>query len=114
MRRLSVRAANRHGSRPITFHLSPFTSLITDPLITHYFPPSAVWNDRIIRVSRGVLPAGTWENVRTRPHPDLAAYVREYHGYFEHSSQPLRRNDMASCDVSITISFGTPYPLIVP
>jgi AraC-like DNA-binding protein len=73
-----------------------------------------VWNDRIIRVSRGVLPAGTWENVRARPHPDLAAYVREYQGYFEHSSQPLRRREMPSGDVSIIISFGNRYEMIDP
>jgi hypothetical protein len=71
-------------------------------------------NDRIIRVSLGFLPAGTWENVRARPHPELAAYVREYQGYFEASSQPLRRREIPSGDVSIIISFGTRYEMIDP
>jgi hypothetical protein len=50
--------------------------------------------------------------VRTRPHPELAAYVREYQGYFEASSQPLRRREIPSGDVSIIISFGTRYEII--
>jgi hypothetical protein len=107
---MSIRAANRHGSSTITFHFSLFTSVITDLLITS----GRMRNDRIIRVSHGFLPAGTWENVRARPHPELADYVREYQGYFEASSQPLRRREIPSGDVSIIISFGTRYEMIDP
>ena len=95
---------------PFTFHFSLFTSVITDLLITS----CCMRNKRIIRVSHGFLPAGTWENVRARPHPELAAYVREYQGYFEASSQPLRRREIPSGDVSIIISFGTRYEMIDP
>jgi hypothetical protein len=40
--------------------------------------------------------------------------VREYQGYFEASSQPLRRREIPSGDVSIIISFGTRYEMIDP
>lgn len=70
--------------------------------------------DRIIRVARGELPGGAWENVRSTPHPELAIYVRGYQGYFEASSRPVRRRELPSGEVALIISFGSRYELIDP
>jgi len=69
---------------------------------------------RIIRISRGELPNGAWESVRSTPHPELAIYVRCYQGYFEASAQPVRRRELPSGDVALIISFGPRYQLIDP
>jgi AraC-like DNA-binding protein len=69
---------------------------------------------RIIRVAQGELPGGTWQSVRANPHPELAAYVREYQGYLEASSQIIRRRELPSGDVALIISFGPRYALIDP
>ena len=69
---------------------------------------------RIIRISRGELPNGAWESVRSTPHPELAIYVRCYQGYFEASAQPVRRRELPSGDVALIISFGPRYQMIDP
>ena len=69
---------------------------------------------RRIRVARGELPTGAWESFRASPHPELAIYVREYQGYSETSSGPLRRRELPSGDVALIISFGQRYELIDP
>jgi hypothetical protein len=64
-----------------------------------------------IRISRGELPNGAWESVRSTPHPELAIC---YQGYFEASAQPVRRRELPSGDVALIISFGPRYQLIDP
>jgi AraC-like DNA-binding protein len=73
-----------------------------------------MYTGRIIRVARGELPSGAWESVRSTPHPELATYVRRYQGYFEASSQPVRRRELPSGEVALIISFGQRYELIDP
>jgi AraC-like DNA-binding protein len=70
--------------------------------------------DRIIRVTLGALPGGGWESVRTMPDPELSVHVRIYQGYFEASSQPVRRRELPSDEVALIISLGPRYELIDP
>lgn len=47
-------------------------------------------------------------------HPELALHVRGYSGYFESSSQPVRRRELPSGEVALIISLGPQWRLIDP
>jgi AraC-like DNA-binding protein len=46
-----------------------------------------------------------------RPAPALRAYARRYVGFFERTSQPLRRRELPSGDVHLILSFGPTWDL---
>jgi AraC-like DNA-binding protein len=73
-----------------------------------------VTQGRIISQAGGELPGGCWQSYRWSPHPELALHVRGYNGYFESSSQPVRRREMPSGDVALIISLGPQWRLIDP
>jgi AraC-like DNA-binding protein len=68
---------------------------------------------RIISKAGGEFP-GYWQSFRWMPHPELAMHVRGYNGYFESSSQPVRRRELPSGEVALIISLGPQWRLIDP
>jgi AraC-like DNA-binding protein len=60
-----------------------------------------------MRISRHESPELRWEMARRRAHPALRRYVREYTGYTESSSVPLRRREVPSPDVTLILSPST-------
>jgi AraC-like DNA-binding protein len=73
-----------------------------------------VTQGRIIGKSGGELPTGFWQSFQWLPHPELAMHVRRYIGYFESSSQPVRRRELPSGEVALIISLGPHYQSIDP
>jgi AraC-like DNA-binding protein len=60
---------------------------------------------QIVRVSSG---ASRWDIATRRPAPDLRHYVRDYTGYTEEASQPLRRRAFPRPQVLLLIDFRSP------
>ncbi|MGA4541828.1 helix-turn-helix domain-containing protein [Uniformispora flossi] len=58
------------------------------------------------RVVRHTSALGSWEMVRTTPHPALTGLVGGYCGYAERTPWPLRRREVASRQITLIISFG--------
>jgi AraC-like DNA-binding protein len=54
---------------------------------------------------------GSWEMVRTVPHPSLRAHVSEYVGWFEHFAVPIVRREVPTEEVPLIINFGAPIRL---
>jgi AraC-like DNA-binding protein len=73
-----------------------------------------VTQGRIIGRGGGEFPNGYWQSFRWLPHPELAMFVRGYNGYFESSSQPVRRRELPSGEVALIISLGPQWRLIDP
>jgi AraC-like DNA-binding protein len=69
---------------------------------------------RIISKAGGELPYGYWQSFGWRPHPELALLVRRYNGYFESSSQRVRRRELPAGEVALIISLGPRWSLIDP
>ncbi len=69
---------------------------------------------RIISKSGGPVPGGYWQSFRWMPHPELALHVRGYNGYFENSSQRVRRRELPSGEVALIISLGPQWWSIDP
>jgi AraC-like DNA-binding protein len=69
---------------------------------------------RIVSKAEGVFPGGAWQSYRWMPHPELAAHVRGYSGYFESSSQLVRRRELPSGEVALIISLGPHWRLVDP
>jgi AraC-like DNA-binding protein len=59
-----------------------------------------------VRFLRHQGDAGGWELASARPDPRLVAYVRDYTGYVEHATRPMRRLEAAFPGVPLIISFG--------
>ncbi|MBV9275766.1 MAG: hypothetical protein JO333_17865 [Verrucomicrobia bacterium] len=57
---------------------------------------------RIVSKVEGVFPGGAWQSYRWMPHPELAVHVRGYSGYFESSSQLVRRRELPSGEVAMS------------
>lgn len=58
------------------------------------------------RIVRHTSALGSWEMVRTAPHPAVAGLVGGYCGYTERTPWPLRRREVASRQITLIISFG--------
>ena len=69
---------------------------------------------RIISKVTGELPCGYWQGFRWLPHPELALHIRRYNGYFESSSQRVRRRELPSGEVALIISLGPQWSSIDP
>jgi AraC-like DNA-binding protein len=69
---------------------------------------------RIISKAGGELPGGYWQSFRWMPHPELALHIRGYNGYFENSSQRVRRRDLPAGEVALIISLGPQWRSIDP
>ena len=69
---------------------------------------------RIISKAGGELPGGYWQSFRWMPHPELALHIRGYNGYFESSSQPVRRRELPSGEVALIISLESQWRSIDP
>jgi AraC-like DNA-binding protein len=69
---------------------------------------------RIISKAGGELPNGYWQSFRWMPHPELALRIRGYNGYFESSSQRVRRRELPSGEVALIISLGPRWRSIDP
>ena len=48
------------------------------------------------------------------PHPELALHIRGYNGYFENSSQRVRRRELPAGEVALIISLGPQWRSIDP
>ena len=48
------------------------------------------------------------------PHPELALHIRRYNGYFESSSQRVRRRELPAGEVALIISLGPQWRAIDP
>ncbi len=55
--------------------------------------------------------AGTWELVLCRPTPQLAPYVRDYHGYRERTATPVRRIEVTTPAAVVIVNFGPAWRL---
>jgi AraC-like DNA-binding protein len=73
-----------------------------------------VTQGRIISKLGGAFTGGYWQCFRWMPHPELALQVRGYNGYFESSSQPVRRRELPSGEVALIISLGPQWRSIDP
>jgi AraC-like DNA-binding protein len=69
---------------------------------------------RIISKAGGELPGGYWQSFRWMPHPELALHIRGYIGYFESSSQRVRRRELPAGEVALIISLGPQWRSIDP
>jgi len=69
---------------------------------------------RIISKAGGELPGGYWQSFRWMPHPELALHIRGYNGYFENSSQRVRRRELPAGEVALIISLGPQWRSIDP
>jgi AraC-like DNA-binding protein len=69
---------------------------------------------RIISKSGGEFPGGSWQSFRWMPHPELALHIRGYNGYFENSSQRVRRRELPAGEVALIISLGPQWRSIDP
>ena len=69
---------------------------------------------RIISKAGGELPGGYWQSFRWMPHPELALHIRGYIGYFESSSQRVRRRELPAGEVALIISLGPQWSSIDP
>jgi AraC-like DNA-binding protein len=73
-----------------------------------------VTHGRIISKAGGLLPCGYWQSFRWMPHPELALHIRGYNGYFESSSQRVRRRELPAGEVALIISLGPQWSSIDP
>jgi AraC-like DNA-binding protein len=55
--------------------------------------------------------AGSWEILRTSPHPALAPYVIDYSGYREAGGQNVWRRELPCSFIPLIINFGAPFTL---
>jgi AraC-like DNA-binding protein len=62
----------------------------------------------------GELPDGYWQSFGWMPHPELALHIRRYNGYFESSSQRVRRRELPTGEVALIISLGPRWRSIDP
>jgi AraC-like DNA-binding protein len=67
-----------------------------------------------VRIERHRSALGRWEMVRARPHRRLRAHVRDYCGYVEETSAPMRRRELPSGDVTLILNLGEPICLVDP
>ena len=65
-------------------------------------------------VTRQVAGRDSWELARARPNEALRPFVREYVGWTEQLSQPLRRTESPTDEVPLIINFGAPFRLFAP
>jgi AraC-like DNA-binding protein len=73
-----------------------------------------VTDGRIISKAGGLLPCGYWQSFRWMPHPELALHIRGYNGYFESSSQRVRRRELPAGEVALIISLAPRWRSIDP
>lgn len=55
--------------------------------------------------------AGSWEILRTLPHPALSPYVIDYSGYRENGTKEVWRRELPSSFIPLIINFGTPFTI---
>jgi AraC-like DNA-binding protein len=55
--------------------------------------------------------AGSWEILRSLPHPALAPHVIDYSGYRESGGRPVWRRELPVSFIPLIINFGTPFTL---
>lgn len=55
--------------------------------------------------------AGSWEILRSLPHPALAPHVIDYSGYREAGGRPVWRRELPVSFVPLIINFGAPFTL---
>ena len=65
-------------------------------------------------VTRHSSPLGCWELAKAPPAQSLRPFVREYVGWSEQVSVPLRRLELPTEEAPLIINFGSPYRLFVP
>ena len=65
-------------------------------------------------VTRHSSPLGCWELAKAPPAQTLQPFVREYVGWSEQVSVPLRRLELPTEEAPLIINFGSPYRLFVP
>jgi AraC-like DNA-binding protein len=68
--------------------------------------------DNIVEHRRAI--DGGWELVVGRPAPSLRPVVREYEGYIETMTRPMRRRELPSAAITVIVNFGSPYRLLDP
>jgi len=51
----------------------------------------------------------SWDMARARPHPAIAAHVRGYTGWDEHTAAPMRRRELPSGDIPLVLNLGAPF-----
>jgi AraC-like DNA-binding protein len=55
--------------------------------------------------------AGSWEILRSLPHPALAPHVIDYSGYRESGGRPVWRRELPVSFIPLIINFGAPFTL---
>lgn len=55
--------------------------------------------------------AGSWEILRTLPHPALSPYVIDYSGYRESAGREVWRRELPVSFIPLIINFGAPFTL---
>src|SRR5262245_10657901 len=66
------------------------------------------------RVTRHASALGTWELAAAFPADALRPFVREYVGWNEHFSAPIRRRELPTEEAPLVINFGAPFRLFAP
>jgi AraC-like DNA-binding protein len=65
-------------------------------------------------VTRHESPRARWELAKATPAEALRPFAREYIGWCEHLSVPLRRRELPTEEAPLIINFGAPFHLFVP
>jgi AraC-like DNA-binding protein len=67
---------------------------------------------RALRTIQHDSVLGVWESARADPAAALRPYVREYVGWFEHTTSPLVRRELPSDLVPVIVNFGAPIRIL--